>query len=124
MGHGRGREPVAVRLRQGHWPYGVLLALAAGGLPAAASVPAGPGASDAQNGSSSLVMVLDSSGSMGDDDGTGRTRMESARAAVGTVVDALPDGYPAAFGCTAQTGPGAVPTPASYDRCRSSTGPP
>lgn len=40
-------------------------------------------------------MVLDSSGSMGDDDGTGRTRMESARTAVGTVVDALPDGYPA-----------------------------
>lgn len=39
-------------------------------------------------------MVLDSSGSMGDDKGTGRTRMESARAAVGTVVDGLPDGYP------------------------------
>ncbi|MFC8227537.1 VWA domain-containing protein [Streptomyces sp. NPDC057287] len=39
-------------------------------------------------------MVLDSSGSMGDDDGTGRTRMESARTAVGAVVDALPDGHP------------------------------
>lgn len=39
-------------------------------------------------------MVLDSSGSMGDDDGTGRTRMESARTAVGTVVDGLPDRYP------------------------------
>ncbi|MFF9507173.1 VWA domain-containing protein [Streptomyces sp. NPDC014724] len=39
-------------------------------------------------------MVLDSSGSMADDDGTGRTRMESARTAVGTVVDGLPDGYP------------------------------
>ncbi|MFD5068877.1 VWA domain-containing protein [Streptomyces sp. NPDC058369] len=45
-------------------------------------------------GNSSLVMVLDSSGSMGDDDGTGRTRMESARAAVSTVVDGLPDGHP------------------------------
>ncbi|MFD4692093.1 VWA domain-containing protein [Streptomyces sp. NPDC058463] len=74
---------------------GVLFALVAGGMPAAASVPAGPGAPGAQDGSSSLVMVLDSSGSMGDDDGTGRTRMESARTAVGTVVDALPDGYPA-----------------------------
>lgn len=40
-------------------------------------------------------MVLDSSGSMADDDGTGRTRMESARTAVGTVVDSLPDGFPA-----------------------------
>ncbi|MFD9540365.1 VWA domain-containing protein [Streptomyces sp. NPDC060022] len=71
---------------------GALLALVAGGMPVAASAPAGP---DAQDGSSSLVMVLDSSGSMGDDDGTGRTRMESARTAVGAVVDALPDGYPA-----------------------------
>ncbi|MEU6877553.1 VWA domain-containing protein [Streptomyces sp. NPDC046712] len=42
----------------------------------------------------SLVMVLDSSGSMGDDDGSGRTRMEAARTAVGTVVDGLPDGHP------------------------------
>jgi Ca-activated chloride channel family protein len=40
-------------------------------------------------------MVLDSSGSMADGDGSGRTRMEAARAAVSTVVDALPDGYPA-----------------------------
>ncbi|MGW0553450.1 vWA domain-containing protein [Streptomyces sp. NPDC002926] len=46
------------------------------------------------DGKSGLVMVLDSSGSMADDDGTGRTRMESARTAVGTVVDALPDGFP------------------------------
>ncbi|MFD4030556.1 hypothetical protein ACFWVP_08460 [Streptomyces sp. NPDC058637] len=38
--------------------------------------------------------MLDSSGSPGDD-GTGRTRMESARTAVATVVDALPDGCPA-----------------------------
>ncbi|WP_326793355.1 VWA domain-containing protein [Streptomyces sp. NBC_00841] len=51
-------------------------------------------ATTSQDGSSSLVMVLDSSGSMADDDGTGRTRMESARTAVGTVVDGLPDGYP------------------------------
>ncbi|WP_241265850.1 vWA domain-containing protein [Streptomyces boncukensis] len=41
----------------------------------------------------SLVMVLDSSGSMADDDGSGSTRIETARKAVGTVVDKLPDGY-------------------------------
>ncbi|MEU1487893.1 VWA domain-containing protein [Streptomyces sp. NPDC005752] len=74
---------------------GALFALLAGVLPAVASVPAAPGAAgrDAPGGGS-LVMVLDSSGSMSDDDGTGRTRMETARTAVGTVVDALPDGHP------------------------------
>ena len=41
-----------------------------------------------------MVMVLDSSGSMAGDDGSGSTRIASARKAVGTVVDALPDGYP------------------------------
>ncbi|MFJ8861006.1 VWA domain-containing protein [Streptomyces sp. NPDC102451] len=74
---------------------GALFALVAGVLPAVASVPAA-GGDDRQDGAGggSLVMVLDSSGSMADDDGTGRTRMESARAAVGTVVDALPEGHP------------------------------
>ena len=43
---------------------------------------------------SSMVMVLDSSGSMADDDGSGSTRIASARKAVGTVVDSLPDGHP------------------------------
>ncbi|WP_405698032.1 vWA domain-containing protein [Streptomyces sp. NBC_01185] len=74
---------------------GALFALVAGVLPVGAQVPAAP--SDAPQdgpGGGSLVMVLDSSGSMGDDDGTGRTRMESARTAVGAVVDALPDGHP------------------------------
>ncbi|MEV0491027.1 vWA domain-containing protein [Streptomyces atratus] len=66
-------------------------ATAAGG--AADGTSAAP-ATTSRDGSSSLVMVLDSSGSMADDDGTGRTRMESARTAVGTVVDGLPDGYP------------------------------
>ncbi|MFG3253975.1 VWA domain-containing protein [Streptomyces sp. NPDC048172] len=42
----------------------------------------------------SMVMVLDSSGSMADDDGSGSTRIASARKAVGTVADSLPDGYP------------------------------
>ncbi|MFE7105944.1 VWA domain-containing protein [Streptomyces sp. NPDC057575] len=76
---------------------GALLALVAGATPAAAAppggAPAGPEPSGA-GGNGSLVMVLDSSGSMADDDGTGRSRMESARTAVGTVVDGLPDGYP------------------------------
>ncbi|MFF3783142.1 VWA domain-containing protein [Streptomyces sp. NPDC001933] len=76
---------------------GALLALVAGATPAVAAppggAPAGPEPSGA-GGNGSLVMVLDSSGSMADDDGTGRSRMESARTAVGTVVDGLPDGYP------------------------------
>lgn len=73
---------------------GALCALVAGVLPALAE-PSGSAQEPARtDGNSSLVMVLDSSGSMGDDDGTGHTRMESARTAVGTVVDALPEGYP------------------------------
>ncbi|WP_326737400.1 vWA domain-containing protein [Streptomyces sp. NBC_01022] len=75
---------------------GALFALVAGAGPVLADPAGAGGAPDAvrSDGSGSLVMVLDSSGSMGDDDGTGRTRMESARTAVGTVVDGLPDGYP------------------------------
>jgi Ca-activated chloride channel homolog len=45
-------------------------------------------------GNGSMVMVLDSSGSMADKDGSGGTRIASARKAVGTVVDSLPDDYP------------------------------
>ncbi|MFF3323315.1 VWA domain-containing protein [Streptomyces sp. NPDC002889] len=73
-----------------------LLTLAAGPLPTAgAAERSGPGERAPHgDGRSGLVMVLDSSGSMADDDGTGRTRMESARTAVGTVVDALPSGFP------------------------------
>ncbi|MBO0918065.1 vWA domain-containing protein [Streptomyces laculatispora] len=82
--------------RAGTWIGGALFALVAGALPAVATPGEASAATDAagSGGSGSLVMVLDSSGSMGQDDGTGRTRMESARAAVGTVVDGLPDGYP------------------------------
>ncbi|WP_351230242.1 VWA domain-containing protein [Streptomyces sp. NPDC002133] len=72
---------------------GAVLALTAGPLPAVAAV-GGTAAAPRVDGASSLVMVLDSSGSMADDDGTGRTRMDAARQAVGTVVDALPDGHP------------------------------
>ncbi|PGH49407.1 VWA domain-containing protein [Streptomyces sp. Ru87] len=53
-----------------------------------------PGAEEDAARSSSLVMVLDSSGSMAGETGSGGTRIEAAREAVGTVVDALPDGYP------------------------------
>ncbi|MFK0101259.1 VWA domain-containing protein [Streptomyces sp. NPDC091040] len=74
---------------------GALFALVAGALPAPAATAAhGAPAAARSGGNGSLVMVLDSSGSMGDGDGTGRTRMESARAAVSTVVDGLPDGFP------------------------------
>ncbi|MEV0370280.1 VWA domain-containing protein [Streptomyces sp. NPDC050636] len=71
---------------------GGLLALAAAPLqtaPVAAAAPAAP-ATDGTG----MVMVLDSSGSMAEDDGSGSTRIASARKAVGTVVDALPAGYP------------------------------
>jgi Ca-activated chloride channel family protein len=79
---------------------GALLGVLAG-IPAAGAVDvsretvASPGnVSRETGGAGGLVMVLDSSGSMADDDGSGRTRMESARGAVSTVVDGLPDGYP------------------------------
>ena len=58
------------------------------GAPPASAAPATGG----QDGS--LVMVLDSSGSMAGPDGSGSTRIASARTAVGAVVDSLPDGYP------------------------------
>ncbi|MCB5909393.1 VWA domain-containing protein [Streptomyces sp. SF28] len=71
---------------------GLLLALCAAPLQAAAAAPAAP-AAPAGDGSG-MVMVLDSSGSMAGSDGSGSTRIAAARKAVGTAVDALPDGYP------------------------------
>ncbi|MFI9050529.1 VWA domain-containing protein [Streptomyces sp. NPDC053427] len=71
---------------------GLLLALAAAPLqttPAVATAPAPPPAEG-----SGMVMVLDSSGSMAEKDGSGSTRIAAAGKAVGTVVDALPAGYP------------------------------
>ncbi len=58
-----------------------------GAVPASA-----PAASSDADGS--LIMVLDSSGSMAGPDGSGHTRIASARTAIGSVVDSLPDGYP------------------------------
>ncbi|WP_308416829.1 VWA domain-containing protein [Streptomyces sp. AJS327] len=89
----------------------VLLALVAGPLPAAGAADARSAASDGQRpasarpvaaaalgevagGKDSMEMVLDASGSMAKGDGSGRTRIETARKAVGTVVDSLPDRFP------------------------------
>lgn len=66
----------------------------AGQAAAAGAQTARPGDKPAADGNSSMVMVLDSSGSMADDDGSGNTRIESARKAVGTVADSLPDRFP------------------------------
>lgn len=69
---------------------GLLVALTAGPLQAAAAVPdRGPVAAG-----TGMVMVLDVSGSMAGKDGSGGTRIGAARKAVGTAVDAMPDGYP------------------------------
>lgn len=91
--HGRGSRPVYAGVAAA-----LAAALAAGPVPAATAAPAAPAAPGAPAEPAptggGLVMVLDSSGSMADDDGSGATRIESAREAVGTVVDALPDGYP------------------------------
>ncbi|WP_329176912.1 vWA domain-containing protein [Streptomyces sp. NBC_01477] len=76
---------------------GLLLAgvglLAGVSLLTAPVASAAPPALGSQDGS--LIMVLDSSGSMAGPDGSGHTRIQSARTAVGSVVDSLPDGYPA-----------------------------
>ncbi|WP_052866255.1 vWA domain-containing protein [Streptomyces niger] len=44
--------------------------------------------------SAGMVMVLDSSGSMAQPDGSGHTRIAAARTAVATLADSLPDGFP------------------------------
>ena len=69
-------------------------------------------------------MVLDSSGSMADDDGSGRTRMETARRAVGTVVDGLPDHYPTGLRVYGADRSRDARTPGWYGRCNRSTAPP
>ncbi|QPP07691.1 VWA domain-containing protein [Streptomyces bathyalis] len=86
----------AKRLASSVTVVGALFAL----ITAAAAAPAAPAAESTDavagvaDGNSSMVMLLDSSGSMAEDDGSGSTRIASARKAVGTVVDSLPDGYP------------------------------
>ncbi|MDB1086269.1 VWA domain-containing protein [Streptomyces sp. ACA25] len=74
---------------------GLAAALLLGALPAAAAPTAAPATGEGVAGSnSSLIMVLDASGSMAEDDGTGSTRMAAAQEALGTAVDALPEGHP------------------------------
>ncbi|WP_069813581.1 vWA domain-containing protein [Streptomyces sp. TP-A0874] len=81
---------------------GILLTVAAAQPPALAI------SETAEDGRGSLVMVLDSSGSMADDDGSGGgSRIAAAREAIGRVVDALPDGYPTGlrlYGADRRTG--------------------
>lgn len=60
---------------------------------AASAAPAGP-LTPAAGPDGSLIMVLDSSGSMAGSDGSGHTRIAAARTAIGSVVDSLPAGYP------------------------------
>lgn len=83
---------MAIRPRRGAGALlgGLLLALAAAPFQAIAATPAKAPPADGTG----MVLVLDSSGSMAGNDGSGSTRIASARKAVGTVVDALPDGYP------------------------------
>lgn len=69
---------------------GLVLNLTAPSLQATAATPARAPAAEGTG----MVMVPDSSGSMAGKDGSGSTRIAAARKAVGTVVDALPDGYP------------------------------
>ncbi len=84
--------------------------VSAGVLALGLAAPAASATRSVAEGNGSLIMVLDSSGSMAERDGSGSTRIASARKAVGTVVDSLPDGYPAGLrlygstkrkGCTA-----------------------
>lgn len=69
----------------------LVLAGAVAAAPQARAVA--PARAEAEGPADSMVMVLDSSGSMSEPDGSGGTRMASAKKAVNTVVDGLPDGY-------------------------------
>ncbi|GAA2610650.1 hypothetical protein GCM10009863_25280 [Streptomyces axinellae] len=57
------------------------------------AVASGKSAAAANRGGA-LEMVLDSSGSMAEEDGSGTSRIASARQAVGTLVESLPDEFP------------------------------
>lgn len=65
-------------------------------LPAAAQEPIGPPAPPQVRPSATTptLLVLDSSGSMRADDGSGRPKIEAAKAALLQLVDELPDGAP------------------------------
>ncbi|GAA5061100.1 Ca-activated chloride channel family protein [Thermocatellispora tengchongensis] len=65
------------------------LALAVLGVAASILVPAPAAAADETPGQ--VLILLDTSGSMKEDDGTGTSRIAAARRAIGKVVDAAPD---------------------------------
>jgi hypothetical protein len=76
---------------------GALLTVVAALLAGVVAVPPGSAATTGATptpppGSEALVLILDASGSMLRPDGSGGTRIESARAAVSSLVDRLPDG--------------------------------
>lgn len=69
---------------------GALAAMGAAVL--AGTLTAGPAAADVGDGA--VLVILDVSGSMQRDDGTGTTLMQGARAAVGALLDEVPDETP------------------------------
>jgi Ca-activated chloride channel family protein len=82
----------------------VVLALASGLLPGA--FVAGAFAQDEEGeGRGSILLVLDSSGSMKADDGTGRTKLAAAKAALNQLVDRLPEGAPVGLRVYGARGP-------------------
>ncbi|MEW1842222.1 VWA domain-containing protein [Nonomuraea angiospora] len=66
----------------------ILLALSLVG----GSAPASAATATAAEPTGQLVVLLDVSGSMAESDGSGSTRLRAARAAIGGIVDAAPDG--------------------------------
>lgn len=82
----------------------VVLALASGLLPGA--FVAGAIAQDEEGeGRGSILLVLDSSGSMKADDGTGQTKLAAAKAALNQLVDRLPEGAPVGLRVYGARGP-------------------
>jgi Ca-activated chloride channel family protein len=72
---------------------GVLVALVAAPVVHAQQPPAKQAA---------VVLILDASKSMNDDDGSGRPKLEAAKAALGTLIDSLPADAQVGRACTAR----------------------
>jgi Ca-activated chloride channel homolog len=89
-----GRAPVLVAMLALGLGAGLTAASAYAWAPAAGSARSASASASASGQDGSLIMVLDSSGSMAGPDGAGHTRIAAARSAIGSVVDTLPAGYP------------------------------